>query len=76
MGFIQQKQADEQKQKNFVRRLMASASVRVSDDAAQVAELEQAIAQMQINLQAAKRRAAASQASLDELQAMWKDLDA
>lgn len=75
MGFIEKKQADEQKQKNFVRRLMASASVRASDDAAQVAELEQAIAQMQINLQAAKRRAAASKASLDELQAMWKDLD-
>ena len=55
----------------LIRALMASASVRVSDDAAQVAELEAAIAQMQINLDAAKMRLARSQASASDLQRMW-----
>ena len=55
----------------LIRALMASASVRVSDDAAQVAELAAAIAQMQINLEAAKMRLARSQASASDLQRMW-----
>lgn len=59
----------------LMRALMASAATRVSDDAAQVAELEAAIAQMQINLDAAKARLARSQASASGLQSMWASID-
>lgn len=59
----------------LVRALMASASTRVSDDAQQVAELESAIAQMQINLEAAKMRLERSRASCADLQRMWTSID-
>lgn len=59
----------------LVRSLMASASTRVSDDAQQVAELESVIAQMQINLEAAKMRLERSLASCADLQRMWASID-
>jgi len=61
--------------REFARAAIASASVRASDDAAQVAELEQAIAQMQINLQAAKKRAEVSKASLARLIGLEEGLE-
>jgi hypothetical protein len=60
----------------LIRGLMASATRRVSDDAAHVAEMEAMIAQMQINLQAAKARLQKAEASVSELQKMWVAIDA
>ena len=75
MGFIEQKKSAEQKQKTFVRRLMAGAASRAQDAADQVNELELLAKKINDDLEKARWRLSVAEKSRDELQAMWKDLD-